>query len=166
VVVGPADDRTSRPGLKARHAAAEAPAASAEASAVARERFLLLARAVAWSLVPLYLAGVCAFLWLASRLEVLDENPIEGTLILVGFGAFAVVGALLVARRPTNPVGWIMATLALMVALCPTGDMYAAYAMTTRGRPDALAVAGAWVQSWYWYLLLALMFGHGRSFPP
>jgi hypothetical protein len=78
--------------------------------------------------------------------------------IFVGFGAFAVVGALLVARRPANPIGWILATLALMVALFPTGDMYAAYVMTTRGRPDALAVAGAWVQSWYWYLLLALMF--------
>ena len=145
------DDRTRRLGLKARHAAA-----SAEAPAVARERSLLLARVVAWSLVPLYVAGICTFLWLESRLDMSDENPVEGTLIFVGFGAFAVVGALLVARRPANPVGWIMATLALMVALFPTGDMYAAYVMSTRGRPDALAVA--WVQSWYWYLLLALMF--------
>ena len=30
--------------------------------------------------------------------------------------------------------------------------------MTTRGRPDALAVLGAWVQSWYWLLLLSLVF--------
>ena len=30
--------------------------------------------------------------------------------------------------------------------------------MTTRGEPDALAVLGAWVQSWYWVLLLALVF--------
>ncbi len=30
--------------------------------------------------------------------------------------------------------------------------------MTTRGRPDALAVVGAWVQSWYWMLLLWLVF--------
>jgi len=28
----------------------------------------------------------------------------------------------------------------------------------TQGRPDALAVVGAWVQSWYWYLLLGLVF--------
>lgn len=152
------DDRTRRPGLKARHAAAETPAATAEATTVAHERTSLLARVVAWSLIPLYVAGICAFLWLESRLDVSDENPVEGTLICVGFGAFAVVGALLVARRPANPVGWIMATLALMVALFPTGDMYAAYVMTTRGRPDALAVLGAWIQSWYWYLLLALMF--------
>ena len=88
--------------MKARHAAAEAPAASAEAPAVARERSKLLARMVAWSVVPLYVAGICAFLWFESRLDVLDENPVEGTLILVGFGAFAVVGALLVARRPAT----------------------------------------------------------------
>jgi hypothetical protein len=30
--------------------------------------------------------------------------------------------------------------------------------MVTRGHPDALAVLGAWVQSWYWLLLLALTF--------
>jgi signal transduction histidine kinase len=29
--------------------------------------------------------------------------------------------------------------------------------MTTRGRPDALAVTGAWFQSWYWLLLVALI---------
>ena len=45
-----------------------------------------------------------------------------------------------------------------MVGLFPTGDAYAAYVMTTRGEPDALAVLGAWVQSWYWFLLLGLIF--------
>jgi hypothetical protein len=45
-----------------------------------------------------------------------------------------------------------------MVGLFPTGDAYAAYVMTTRGEPDALAVLGAWVNSWYWFLLLALLF--------
>lgn len=30
--------------------------------------------------------------------------------------------------------------------------------MTTEGQPDALAVAGAWLQSWYWYLLLGVVF--------
>jgi hypothetical protein len=30
--------------------------------------------------------------------------------------------------------------------------------MTTRGRPDWLAVVGAWVNSWYWLVFLALVF--------
>ena len=88
----------------------------------------------------------------------LDEDPLQGIVLLVGFGAFAVVGALVVAKRPANPVGWIMATVALMVALFPAGDSYAAYVMSTRGRPDALAVLGAWAQGWYWYLLISLAF--------
>jgi hypothetical protein len=51
-----------------------------------------------------------------------------------------------------------MATVALMVALFPAGDSYAAYVMSTRGHPDALAVLGAWAQGWYWYLLISLAF--------
>ncbi len=108
--------------------------------------------------VPLYAAGICALLWFERRLGVHNENPVEGVVIAVGFGAFAVVGALLVAKRSANVVGWIMVALALMVGLFPAGDAYAAYVMTARGRPDALAVAGAWFQSWYWFFLLGLAF--------
>ena len=77
--------------------------------------------------------------------------------LVVGFGAFAAVGALVVAKRPNNPIGWILAAVALMVAVFPAGDSYAAYVMSTRGRPDVLAVLGAWAQSWYWYLLISLV---------
>jgi hypothetical protein len=63
----------------------------------------------------------------------------------------------LVAKRPTNVIGWIMATIALMVAIFHAGDTYTAYVMATRGQPDALAVVGAWFGNWYWYLLLALV---------
>jgi hypothetical protein len=51
-----------------------------------------------------------------------------------------------------------MAMVALIVGLFPAGDSYAAYVMVTRGHPDALAILGAWIQSWYWFLLLALIF--------
>ena len=144
--------------MKARHAAAESPVAGAGAPAVARERSLLLTRVVAWSIVPLYTAGICAFLGLRHSIGVHDENPTEGLVVIVGFGAFSIVGALLVAKRPANAVGWIMAAVALMAGLFPAGDAYAAYVMTTRGHPDALAVVGAWAQSWYWLPVLGLMF--------
>jgi hypothetical protein len=109
-------------------------------------------------IVALYAAGVCANLWFEGRLGLLDKDPLQGVILLLGFGAFAVVGALVVAKRPANPVGWILATVALMVAVFPAGDSYAAYVMSTRGRPDALAVLGAWAQGWYWYLLISLVF--------
>jgi len=118
----------------------------------------LLARLAAWMVLVLYVGGTFSGYWLEYRFGLGGGHHWEDTLLLVGFGAFAVVGALLVAKRPGNPVGWIMATIALIVGLFPAGDTYAAYVMTTRGYPDALAVIGAWVQSWYWFLLLALTF--------
>lgn len=118
----------------------------------------LLARVVAWLVIPVYILGVSATIWFEYRLALAsqDKNLMEDVLLLAGFGAFAVVGALLVAKRPANLIGWIMSVVGLMVALFPVGDAYAAYVMTTRGQPGALAVVGAWVQSWYWYLLLSL----------
>ncbi len=120
--------------------------------------FPLFGRVVAWLIVTLYVAGMFTTAWLERRLGLQNGDPVEDMILAVGFGAFAIVGALLVARRPTNLVGWIMAVVALMVSLFPIGDAYAAYVMVTRGHPDALAVVGAWVQSWYWLLLLALVF--------
>ncbi len=119
-------------------------------------RFLLFGRVVAWLVVLLYATGMFTTWWLERRLGLQERNSVEDVMIVVGFGAFAAVGALLVAKRPTNLIGWIMAVVALMVGLFPAGDAYAAYVMTTRGHPDALAIVGAWVQSWYWFLLLAL----------
>jgi hypothetical protein len=45
-----------------------------------------------------------------------------------------------------------------LVVLASALETYAAYVMTTRGRPDWLAVVGAWVNSWYWLVFLALVF--------
>ncbi len=116
-----------------------------------------LARVAGWLVVPLYVAGICASYGLQRRAGLLDDNSVENAVLLVGFSAFAVVGALLVAKLPTNAVGWIMAAVALMLSTFLAGDSYTAYVMVTRGHPDALAVVGAWTGSWYWYALLALV---------
>jgi hypothetical protein len=94
---------------------------------------------------------------LQHRAGLLGDNSVENAVLLVGFSAFAVVGAVLVAMRPTNTIGWIMAAIALMVSTFLTGDSYAAYVMVTRGHPDALAVVSAWIGSWYWLTLLVLV---------
>jgi len=103
-----------------------------------------------------YVAGLVASNWIERSAGLPNKTP-DDAVLQVGFGAFAVVGALLVARRPANAIGWIMASVALMVAIFHTGDTYTAAVMVTRGRPDALAVVGAWVGNWYWYLLLVLV---------
>ena len=118
---------------------------------------LVVARVAGWLIVPLYAVGICTSYALQSRAGLLGDNSLENAVLLVGFSAFAVVGAILVAKRPTNAIGWIMAAVALMLSTFLAGDSYTAYVMVTRGRPDALAVVGAWTGSWYWYALLALV---------
>ena len=115
-------------------------------------------RVVAWSVVPLYVAGVAVNTVLNRRLGNPGEDPVGGILLDLGFGMFAAMGALLVGKRPGNAVGWVMSGAALLVVTGSTGDTYAAWVMTTWGRPDALAVLGAWLQSWYWLLLQFLVF--------
>jgi hypothetical protein len=119
---------------------------------------LLLAWVVAWLVVLLYAAGICANYLLERSGGLPSEHPLEDVVFVVASGAFVVVGALLVAKRPTNPISWIMAAIALMGAIFPTGGTFAAYVMATQDQPDALAVIGAWTQAWYWGLLLALAF--------
>jgi hypothetical protein len=121
-----------------------------------RTLLFALARVVGWLIVPLYVAGVCAIYLLERSAGVPPAYPMEDVAIRVGFGAFAVVGAVLVAKRPTNIIGWIMATVALMMVIFHAGLIYAVYVMATHSQPDALAVVGAWIGNWYWYLLLAL----------
>jgi hypothetical protein len=121
-------------------------------------RLALVARTVAWLTVILYAAGIGATYLLERSVGLREHNLTEDVVIIAGFGAVAAVGALLVAKRPSNLVGWILTAVALMVGLSPAGDAYAAYMMTTRGQPDALAVLGAWFQSWSWFPILGLVF--------
>ena len=124
-----------------------------------RGRLSLVARVVAWLTVPLYVAGTFTNSLLTRGAGLWSENPIENlenVVLSLGFGAFAVVGAMLLAKRPTNPIGWILSAVALMVSIFITGGAYATYVMVTRGQPDALAVVGAWAFNWFWFLMLAL----------
>ena len=119
-------------------------------------RALLVSRVEGSLIVPLYVAGICTAYFLERSAGLPQEHLVEDIVLRVGFGAFAVVGSLLVAKRPTNLIGWIMAAVALMVGIFHAGDTYAAYVMLTYGHPDALATVSAWVGTWYWSLLLAL----------
>jgi hypothetical protein len=118
----------------------------------------LVARGAALLVLLVYVVGITANGWLERRLGLQSEHPAEDVVLFVGFSLFAAVGALLVAKRPDNPIGWIMSADALIVGIFPACESYAAYVMSTSGQPDALAVVGAWANSWYWYVLLALTF--------
>jgi hypothetical protein len=114
-------------------------------------------RLAGWLVVPLFVASACAGYLLELRAGLWDnENEPENLALLAGFGAFAMVGSVLAIKRPANPIGWIMAAIALLSGVAHAGDSYAAYVIVTHGRPDALAVVCAWVGGWYWFFTLAL----------
>ncbi len=117
----------------------------------------LFARVVAWLVVLVYVAGMAAIILLEPRPGLRGEDPVEDLVIFGGFSMFAVVGAMLVAKRPGNPIGWILSSASLLVGVAAL-ETYAAYVMITRGRPDWLAVVGVWANSWYWFVFIALAF--------
>ena len=111
-------------------------------------------RVVAWVALPVFAIGSGYSLWLGVQLG--QPVTIDGFLFTLGFGSFAAVGSLLVARCPSNPVSWFMVTIGLVGGLFPTADAYAAYILTTQGTPNLLAVFCAWLNQIYWIPLLGL----------
>ena len=111
-------------------------------------------RVVAWVELPVFVMGSGYSLWLGIQLG--QPITIDGFLFTLGFGSFAAVGSLLVARCPSNPVSWFMVTIGLVGGLFPTADAYAAYILTTQGTPNLLAVFCAWLNQIYWIPLLGL----------
>ncbi len=59
--------------------------------------------------------GLGLTIWAENHAGLPDESPVEDVLLVVGFGGFAAVGSLLVARRPDNLVSWIMAAIGLII---------------------------------------------------
>jgi hypothetical protein len=114
----------------------------------------LLSRFISWLTMPAFTVGIVSTILLEKKIGL--TTSFEDILILIGFGAFAVVGSLLIIRRPENSISWIMALNGLIVGVFPPLELYAAYVMTTTGRPNALAVFGAWANDIYWIPLLIL----------
>jgi len=88
---------------------------------------------------------------------------------LILFGAFAAVGALLVAHRPENLVGWIFYTSGIVGAFSGFGGEYARYTLLTNpgSLPYGLAVGLLSDVVWLWALIqmftfLPLLFPTGR----
>ncbi len=125
-------------------------------SAASPGRKVLFARLAASMVIVLYIAGIAANAWMDRLIGPRSGDPAEDAIVVLGFGMFTLVGALLIARRPGNPIGWILSVISLVV-LAAALETYAAYVMTTRGRPDWLAIVGVWANSWYWFLFLGLV---------
>jgi hypothetical protein len=116
------------------------------------------ARWLAWSLFGLFVALAVA----TPVLVVVHGGNASDALVAVGIG-FALVGALVASRQPTNAVGWLLLVAAVALGM----DTFTTVYLTWVSLPGtALA---AWLNSWLFFiwlylpaLFLTLVFPTGR----
>jgi hypothetical protein len=115
---------------------------------------------VAWSMLAVFIVSVVFATILAVADGSLQRDPANFVVYVLGFGAFMVVGALVVAHRPNNAIGWIFSAIALLAFTAGLAGEYATYALVTRPGSLPGATFAAWYASWPWYpaLGLALVF--------
>jgi hypothetical protein len=129
---------------------------------------------VAWSMLAVFVVSLVVGLILAFANGSIQQDATNQLLLVLGLSAFAVVGALVAAHRPSNPIGWIFSAIALLSATGQLAGQYAIYAYATT-RPESLPGArlAAWYGSWPWFLVLSLtlvftplLFPTGRLLSP
>ena len=85
-------------------------------------------------------------------------QPAAGELaLLVAVIAYLIVGALLVARRPSQPIGWIFAASALLMLLGVSSVYYSEAALARDQTMTPVLGLAVWVSAWFWPLAFAGM---------
>jgi hypothetical protein len=133
---------------------------------------------LAWSLWGLALLFVALSFFFraiggaASQSNAPAVNDI-GPVLLAAELALVTVGALVAARRPGNPIGWLLLAAAVSITVGDFADSYAVFGLLAR--PGALPGAGvmAWLSEWSRgptilgaFALVFLLFPEGRPLSP
>jgi hypothetical protein len=86
-----------------------------------------------------------------------DGNPVEGLLMLSGFGAFACLGALLIDRDVGGSLGPLFATIGVLTVTFDVAEVLAIRAIVA-GEDGVAVRLLLWPTGWYWYAVLAGLF--------
>jgi hypothetical protein len=115
---------------------------------------------VAWSMPGVFVASLVLGLLLAVANGTFQPDAANQVALMLGFSAFMVVGALIVAHRPGNAIGWIFSAVGLLAFTGQLAVEYATYAYVTRPGSLPGAILAAWYGSWCWFptIVLALVF--------
>jgi hypothetical protein len=111
---------------------------------------------VAGSMLAIYLLTLALLipLWRANGTP--NQQPGFVVALLVAFTAFTVVGAVIVAHRPGNLIGWIFVAIGLLAGTGLLALEYAIYAYITRPGSLPGAALTTWY-SWWWEPMLILI---------
>ena len=128
---------------------------------------------VAWSMLAVFAVSLVVGTILAFANRTFQQDAGNQLLLFLGFSAFMVVGALIVAHRPGNAIGWIFSAIALLAFTGQLASQYAIYTYVTRPGSLPAATLAAWYGTWPWWLVLALaliftplLFPTGRLLSP
>lgn len=129
-----------------------------------RRRHLLAITIVVVTVVGFAAAEV---LQAGSRGE--GDDPLEGAVFTITFALFAVLGAVLLVRRPGHIFGPMFAAVGVVPAITTPAELVVASEVIAGQTPSLLARLAVWPISWYWFVLLGtlviylpLLFPDGR----
>ena len=111
---------------------------------------------LAWGLWASFAAGITGALLSRHAHGGLETDLAGGISILLAFGAFPTVGALVASRRPDNLVGWLFTAIGALMGVGFFAQEYAVYAFSVAPGTRPYGTLAAWVASWYWYPLIGL----------
>jgi hypothetical protein len=131
---------------------------------------------LAWALWTLYVVLACLLLAITTYGATLPGDPdLEpvwlSVLTSLSIAVFATAGALVAARRPENPIGWVMCGISLSWTILAVAESGAA---VNAARPGSLpaATALAWLSQWAVWpafgltAIFLLLFPDGRVLSP
>jgi signal transduction histidine kinase len=123
-----------------------------------------------------YAAGgplVPAYRYITNSTGLLPADIVGYALNLTALATFALIGALIVTRYPTHPIGWIMCTMSLVGIGEEFATYYAIYSLLVRPGALPYGLIAAWITEWTWTVFsgllnvfLPLLFPTGRPLSP
>ena len=129
-------------------------------------------RALGWVLLALalgFIGGAVYMFAVVNPTSTGDMDRFSGSVWLLSYVGFPIVGAILVSRFPRDPMGWILCGIGVSIGGSSFAGDYAQYAIVVRQGELPAGTLASWLTSWFHLIgvgcviLLMIVFPRGRS---